>query len=294
MLVLDTGKNALFVYKLATGELLAEHPLDKLNKSPRGIWSDRFTIWVSDDGAKRLFAYEFEEAALARNEDLEFTFRSLLKAGNGSPRGIWSDGDVMYVDDEQDHYVYTYNIPDATIAQLASFSLNELELEEFSPNRFEYTASVAYDLAATTVEAVAIQEAAKVMIEPPDAAGDTEGGHHVTLGAETEITITVTSGGGSRIKSYRIRVEKPPCLPGLNSERLNEVAFIGGSVDDLDRCAREQGVVALFYWTGESWLLYAPDAPTFLSRQFRDNFHDGVPPGASFIAANTGDNRNDN
>ena len=132
------------------------------------------------------------------------------------------------------------------------------------------------------------------MIEPPDAGGDTEGGHHVTLGAETEITITVTSGDGSRIKSYRIRVEKPPCLPGLNSERLNEVAFIGGSVDDLDRCAREQGVVALFYWTGESWLLYAPDAPVFLSRQFRDNFHDGVPPGASFIAANTVDNRNDN
>ena len=292
--VLDSVKDALFVYDFGSGDLLSEHALDKLNKSPRGIWSDGVTLWVSDDGAKRLFAYEVDGEALTRNEDLEFTFRSLLKAGNGSPRGIWSDGDIMYVVDEQDHHVYTYNIPDATIAQLASLSLNELELEEFSPNRFEYTASVAYDLAATTVEAVPTQEAAKVMIEPPDALGDTEGGHHVTLGAETEITITVTSGDGSRIKSYRIRVEKPPCLPGLNSERLNEVAFIGGSVDDLDRCAREQGVVALFYWTGESWLLYAPDAPIFLSRQFRDNFHDGVPPGASFIAANTGDNNTDN
>ena len=259
-----------------------------------GIWSDGVTIWVSDDGAKRLFAYELDGEALTRNEDLEFSFRSLLKAGNGSPRGIWSDGDVIYVADEQDRHVYTYNIPDATIAQLASLSLSDLELEEFSPHRFEYAAAVAYDLAGTTVEAVATQEAAKVMIEPADADGDPENGHQVTLGAETEITITVTSGDGSRIKSYRIRVEKPPCLPGLSAERLSEVTFVGGSVDDLDRCAREQSVAAFFYWTGQSWLLFAPDAPIFLSRQFRDNFHDGVPPGTSFIAANAGDNRNDN
>ena len=154
-------------------------------------------LWVSDDGAKRLFAYEVDGDALRRNEDLEFTFRSLLKAGNGSPRGIWSDGDVMYVVDEQDDEVYTYNIPDAIIAQLASLSLSELELEEFAPNRFEYAPSVAYDLAATIVEAVATQEAATVMIEPADADGDPENGHQVTLGAETAITVTVMSADGS-------------------------------------------------------------------------------------------------
>ena len=136
--VLDSVKHALFVYDFATRELLAEYPLDKLNRSPRGIWSDGVTIWVSDDGAKRLFAYELDGEALTRNEDLEFSFRSLLKAGNGNPRGIWSDGDVVYVADEQDDKLYTYNLPDSIIAQLASLSLNELELDEFSPNRFEY------------------------------------------------------------------------------------------------------------------------------------------------------------
>ena len=103
--------------------------------------------------------------------------------------------------DEQDDKVYTYNIPDAIIAQLASLSLDERELEEFSPNRFEYAASVAYDLAATTVAAVATQETAKVMIEPADADGDPENGHQVTLGSETAITVTVTSADGSRTKS---------------------------------------------------------------------------------------------
>ena len=51
---------------------------------------------------------------------------------------------------------------------------------------------------------------------------------------------------------------------------------------------------AFFYWTGESWLLYAPDDPEFLSRQFRSNFEDGVPVGASFVAATTGDDTTGN
>ena len=276
----------------SSGELIAEYSLDKLNKSPRGIWSDGVTIWVSDDGAKRLFAYEVDGEALTRNEDLEFTFRSLLKAGNGSPRGIWSDGDIIYVVDEQDDKVYSYNMPDAIIAGLATLGLSGIEIGDFSTGRLTYTAMADTNATATTVEAIATQEAATVVIAPTDA--DAENGHQVALAAETEIVVTVTSGDGSRTKPYRIIVEKPPCLPGLTAERLSEVTFVGGSVDDLDRCAREQGVVALFYWTGESWLLYAPDAPDFLSRQFRDNFHDGVPPGASFIAANTGDNNTDN
>ena len=123
MLVLDSVKDALFVYDLESGRLLAEFPLDKLNKSPRGIWSDGFTIWVSDDGAKRIFAYRVEGELLNRYEDQEFTFRSLLKAGNGDARGIWSDGDVVFVADEQDDQVYTYNMPDAIDARLASLTL---------------------------------------------------------------------------------------------------------------------------------------------------------------------------
>ena len=200
----------------------------------------------------------------------------------------------MYVVDEQDHYVYTYNLPDAIIAQLASLSLSELELEEFAPNRFEYAASAAHDLVATTVAVAATQEAAGVKIEPADADGDPENGQQVTLATETTITVTVTSADGSRKKTYVIEVSKPPCLSGLTEERLSEVTFVGGSVEDLNRCARELGVVALFYWTGESWLLYAPDAPEFLNRQFEQQFGDGIPVGASVIAATTADDRTDN
>ena len=286
MYVLDSVKDALFVYDFETGELIAEYPFDKLNKSPRGIWSDGVTLWVSDDGAKRLFAYRIEDGTLVRHEDEEFTFRSLLKAGNGSPRGIWSDGDVMYVVDEQDDKVYSYNIPDKIIAQLASLSLSELDIEEFSPNRFEYAASVAYDLAATIVAAVATQEAAKVMIEPADADGDPENGHQVTLESETTITVMVTSADGSRMKSYVIQVSKPPCLEGLKDEGLSEVRFAGGTVSDLEACARSLDVDALYHRLDGVWtaLFLSADLPEFLSRPFGTRFPEGLPPGEALIA----------
>ena len=292
--VLDSVKDALFVYDFETGELLAEHPLDKLNKSPRGTWSDGVTIWVSDDGAKRLFAYRVEDETLKRHEDEEFTFRSLLKAGNGDARGIWSDGDVVYVADEQDDKVYSYNIPDAIIARLASLSLSGVEIDEFSPGRLTYNAMAETAATVTTIEAIATQEAATVVITPTDSDGDADNGHQVALEAETEITITLTSSDGSRTRSYRVLVEKPLCLTGLTAERLSKVTFVGGSVEDLDRCASEQGVAAFFYWTGDSWLLYAPDAPEFLSHQFNQHFSDGVPAGAPLIAVGNGQHRTDN
>ena len=213
--VLDSVKDALFVYDFETRELLSEHALDKLNRSPRGIWSDGVTVWVSDDGAKRLFAYEFDDEALERTEDLEFTFRSLLKAGNGNPRGIWSDGDIMYVVDEQDDKVYTYNLPDAIIALLSSLTLSDIEFGEFSSRQTEYRVVVDAKITRATVAAEAEQDQARVVIEAEDIDADLENGHQVELGAETEISITVTSSDGSRTKTYRVLVEKPPCLTGL-------------------------------------------------------------------------------
>ena len=147
--VLDGGKNALFAYDLATGELIAEYALDSSNDDPRGLWSDGVTIWVSDHGAKRLFAYRVaaqdtetttgedeEAAAFERARDEEFT--ELSRASNNSPRGIWSDGEVMYVADESDARVYSYNLPDAIDARLASLSLRRVEFGEFDPGVTEY------------------------------------------------------------------------------------------------------------------------------------------------------------
>ena len=59
-----------------------------------------------------------------RNSDGEFG--DLSRASNSSPRGLWSDGDVMYVADKSDDKVYTYNMPDAIDARLASLTLSDV------------------------------------------------------------------------------------------------------------------------------------------------------------------------
>ena len=148
MWVLDSRADALFAYDFETGELLAEYELDAANGDPRGIWSDGVTVWVSDHGAKRLFAYRLpvlpdaetdpgEEDAdddageLERVRDEEFS--KLSRAGNNSPRGIWSDGDVMYVADESDDRVYSYNVPDAIDSRLASLTLSGVDIGSSIP-----------------------------------------------------------------------------------------------------------------------------------------------------------------
>ncbi len=283
--VLDSVKDALFVYEFETRELAAEYPLDKLNKSQRRIRSDGVTIWVSDDGAKRPFAYRIENETLKRYEDKKFTFRSLLKAGNGDARGIWSDGDIMYVIDERDNKVYSYNIPDATIAQLASLSLSGIQIGEFSTNRLA-TTTVADQVSATVVVAAASQEAATVEIEPVDADGDPDNEHQVRLDAETMLSITVTSEDSSRTKNYRAQVSKPPSLEGLTEERLSEVRFIGGSVSELQACARSVGVSALYHHRNgiRTALFLILELPEFLSRPFQNRFPEGLPTGERLIA----------
>ena len=115
-----------------------------------------------------LFAYRLpslEDAAedtdsleLERVRDEEFT--RLSRASNNSPRGLWSDGEVMYVADASDDKVYSYNMPDAIDARLASLRLSGIEIGEFSPPQPVYEGVVAPDVTETTVEAVAVQSGA--------------------------------------------------------------------------------------------------------------------------------------
>ncbi len=280
--VLDSVKDALFAYELESGELLAEYPLDQLNRSPRGLWSDGVTFWVSDDGAKRLFAYRIEDDLLIRHEQLEFTFRSLLKAGNGAARGIWSDADVIFVADEQDDRVYTYNMPDALDARLAALSLSGLSLAEFSPQRTEYRVTAAAALGRTTIELKPEQDQAQVEIEPDDIDADPQNGHQVDVRDGQQITVRVSSADASRSQLYRVRIQH--CLTGLTAERLSTVRYAGGSVDELLACARSLGSDALYHQREGVWVAWFLDGPELINRYFRQRFNEGLPAGLQLVA----------
>ena len=174
----------------------------------------------------------------------------MSKASNNSPRGIWSDGDVMYVADESDDRVYSYNMPDAIDARLASLSLSGVGIGKFDPGRTEYEAVVADGVTETTVEAEAMQRRTTIVTDPEDA--DTEvDDHQVALQDLGEITVTVTSQDGSRMKTYRVQFPEtawdpardpwPHCLRGAVSEGFSLVVYEGGGVAELVSCAESLG-----------------------------------------------------
>ena len=314
MWVLDGGKNALFAYDLASGERLTEYSLDPSNDDPRGLWSDEVSVWVSDDGAKRLFAYRLpvpsqeeraadaELPALERVGDENFT--ELSSSSNNSPRGIWSDGDVMYVADESDDRVYSYNMPDAIDARLASLTLSNVDFGEFAGSQTEYEGVASEDATATTVEAVAVQSGAEVAIDPPDADADDANGHQVALEGVEEITVTVTSADASRTKVYRVRIAgavdageaeatetteaAAACLSGAVTVGFSLVVYEGGNIEDLAGCAQDRHITALYALDGGAFVSYILGAPEFVNEDFRALFADGVPALTPLIAKSDG------
>ena len=311
MWVLDGRRDALFAYDLATGRFLAEYALDSTNGDPRGLWSDGVAIWVSDHGAKRLFAYRLpnvpEEAAdsggesaedavrtLARVRDEEFTL--LTRASNNSPRGIWSDGDVMYVADEADGRVYTYNIPDAIDARLASLTLSGVEFGEFDPSRTDYEGILGEGVTVTTVEVAAMQRRTDVDIDPPDSDGEADG-HQVALEGveETHRHRHRHFGDGSRRRVYRLRLGEEEtvgpstsCPRGDIAEGFSLVVYEGGTVEELVACAESRDVVALYALHQGIYISYILGAPDFVNAGFRELYADGVPPLTALIAGSNG------
>ncbi|MXW23646.1 MAG: hypothetical protein F4Z96_03085, partial [Chloroflexi bacterium] len=290
MWVLDGGKNSLFAYDLASAGLIAEYVLAPANSDPRGVWSDGVSVWVSDDFSKRLFAYRLpapaqggqtadgERPELDRVHDEEFT--ELTGAGNLSPRGIWSDGDVMYVADSTDDRIYTYNMPDAIDARLASLTLEGVAIGAFDPDQPDYAGVAGDGVTQTTVAAEPVQEGATVAIEPTDADEEAEG-HQVSLAGVDEIAVTVTSADGSRERVYRVALAdarpSASCLRGAVNIGFSLVVFEGGSVDDLAVCAEARHLTALYVLDGGEWVSYIVGAPDFVNARSRALFADGVP-----------------
>ena len=271
MFVLDGGKDSLFAYDLASGELLAEYALDPTNDDPHGIWSDRVTIWVSNHDPKRLFAYRLpvpdaEEPTEGEDradevESLERVtaeeFGELSNASNNSPRGIWSDGDVMYVADESDDKVYSYNMPDAINARLVSLTLSGVEIGVFDPVTVDYEGIPGEGVTETTVTAEALQPRTDVDIDPPDADGEVDG-HQVSLDG-ADITVTVMSPDGSRTRVYRVALEAPPVELAL-TPAWTAIDWPGANGIAITEAGLPDAVVAVYRWdeANGAWLTFFP------------------------------------
>ena len=69
----------------------------------------------------------------------------------------------------------------------------------------------------------------------------------------------------------------PECLRGAIAAGFSLVVYEGGSVDELEACAREPDVTALYALSEGEFVSYILGAPDFVTQPFRDLFADGVP-----------------
>ncbi|MYD85136.1 MAG: hypothetical protein F4Y14_02520, partial [Acidobacteria bacterium] len=208
------ARSELFSYLLESGELTGRYSLDRIiNREPHGVWSDGEFIWVADSRSNRVQAYRIDGDELEKVESQTVGFRTLIAASNSDPRGIWSNGDLLFVVDANDGKVYSYNLPDASQAWLASLTIEGVEFGPFSPLRPDYEGTVEADLAQVTVEAVATQSDAVIAVTPVDADGDPANGHQILLEDGSDIEIVVTSEDTSRMRTYTIAVRYPNRAP---------------------------------------------------------------------------------
>ena len=81
------------------------------NGSPEGIWSNGTTMWVADShsspGGIKIYAYDMDTKE--RVEEKEFN--ALIAAGQSDPKGIWSNGEFMWVVDKGNDKIYAFYFP---------------------------------------------------------------------------------------------------------------------------------------------------------------------------------------
>ena len=68
----------------------------------------------------------------------------------------------------------------------------------------------------------------------------------------------------------------PGCPRGAIAEGFSLVVYEGGSIDDLDACAEDLDVAALYVLAEGEWVSYVLGAPEFVNADFRALFPDGL------------------
>ncbi|MCY4640437.1 MAG: hypothetical protein OXC94_08880, partial [Chloroflexi bacterium] len=68
----------------------------------------------------------------------------------------------------------------------------------------------------------------------------------------------------------------------------NLVLHQGGSVEDIESCARDRAVTALYALEAGAYLSYIPGAPAFVNRAFTELFASGVPALRPLVVASDG------
>ena len=100
--------------------------------------------------------------------------------------------------------------------------------------------------------------------------------------------LTVKSDGPATADSGCLRAVVaqpwPECLQGEIVEGFNLVVYEGGSVGELEACARDRNVTAVYTLNEGEYVSYILGAPDFVNQAFAGLFADGVPAVTPLVA----------
>ena len=120
MFVVDRDDNKVYAYTVSTKahDSTKDITLHADNNLAEGLWCDDDYVWVVDDDTapnNDIFAYNRADGT--QNTDIDFPDLDPTVDGsplNANPRGIWSNGETMFVVDGEDATVYAWKMSDQT------------------------------------------------------------------------------------------------------------------------------------------------------------------------------------
>ena len=201
----NSGK--LYAYDLATREREEGRDITLSNGEDQSVWSDGETMWMTNsNGDIAIHAFIDERET---EEEGTFLGSVTLADANDNPWGVWSDAETLYVADDEDDKVYTYNVPKSDNAELKSLSLSPVDMDiDFNAATTGYEIDVAATVSQVTVDAKPLQRWATITWDPADADTSADG-HQVNLsGTSTDIIITVTAHNKADTKDYTVTVDR--------------------------------------------------------------------------------------
>ena len=126
MWVADFEDSKIYAYNMATKVRVEEREFDTLassssqeddNSNPKGIWSDGATMWVSDENATRVFAYDMTTKARVKAKEFRVPARVVFTQlgshleTDSRFQDIWSDGNgIMWLVSDAQNSAYAYRI----------------------------------------------------------------------------------------------------------------------------------------------------------------------------------------
>ena len=124
--VVDFTANTIFAHHMNGSRYDGtdnDFPLHADNTDPYGIWSDGTTMWVSDHGDDKIYAYNMADKTRVPSKEFNNT---KFADNNDYPTGIWSDRTTMWVADQDVSRIFAYRMSDMSHDQDKDIALSNI------------------------------------------------------------------------------------------------------------------------------------------------------------------------